>query len=125
MQDVDRYISEVLEKKAHSSKSKLTPYKQQILKMRTAGLTYAEIQEYLSRCGVNVTIPAIRYQCNKLLKVSSSAEQSAPLRVPDRSVPEKKKTINKTPPTEEKKSSDNGWKRPGWATVDVDIDKYI
>ena len=125
MQDLDRYISEVLEKKAHSSKSKLTPYKQQILKMRTTGLTYAEIQEYLSRCGVNVTIPAIRYQCNKLLKVSSSAEQSAPLRVPDRSVPEKKTTISKTPPTRENKSSNAGWKKPEWATVDVDIDKYI
>ncbi|WP_181778485.1 hypothetical protein [Oligella urethralis] len=57
------------------------------------------------------------------MKVSSSAEQSAPLRVPDRSVPEKKTTINKTPPTEENKSSDDGWKRPGWATVA--IDKYI
>ena len=60
-----------------------------------------------------------------MVNVHSSAEQLAPLPAPVRITPEKKTTISKTPPTEENKSSNAGWQKPEWATVDVDIDKYI
>ncbi|ETD66320.1 hypothetical protein V757_12830 [Pelistega indica] len=120
MHDVDKYISEVMSKKAHSKRSKLAQYQQQILKMRTAGLTYAEIQEYLSRCGVNVTIPAIRYRCNQLLKVKTSTEKLPA----EPTAPSSTVTIKKTTALTEKKSKD-GWQKPEWATVNVDINKYI
>ncbi|MBK1781593.1 hypothetical protein JHL22_10215 [Advenella sp. WQ 585] len=112
-------------------KGKLLKFKNDILKLRKAGLTLSEICDFLEQNNVSSSIEAVRVFCKKH---SASFESTI--------TPPKNNKVELVKPATEKRSvksvvpdtttvkpesskSKSDWTPPSWAPKDLNLDDYI
>lgn len=104
--NVDKFL-EKIKKRPTPYKGKLTGWHDDILKLRQAGCTYAQIVEYLKLQNVDVTISSVQYFCSKHLSSNSIKKQKTkpelsdeviePLETEEKKESSKENTTNEVP----------------------------
>ncbi|ETD66547.1 hypothetical protein V757_12550 [Pelistega indica] len=117
--NVKEFIEQAKSKTSH--KGKLTPWKAEISELREAGMTYKQIQEFLSIHKVNVSLKSITVFCKKHFTNTKIEKSQTQPRQAGLESTSKHQQANPQAATERKKSN---YVPPPWAG-DADIDDII
>lgn len=118
--NVKEFIEQSKVKTLH--KGKLTPWKAEISELREAGMTYKQIQEFLSINEVNVSLKSIAVFCKKhFADIKEPKPRKAGFMKRGVEATSTSQQTNPQPTTEPKKSN---YVPPSWAG-DVNIDDII